>query len=136
MANESKRKDSGAKSAHRPVVTIHDVARHAGVSSMTVSRVMTGKPARQLRTKWTEAWDRQKHLVPATYGSAGSSVRAAVGGGQRGAEVRPARGGFDVLQRAAHLSQDGSCDGETKPRALTGGLGRREGLEETGENVG
>ena len=22
------------------------------------SRVMTGKPARQLRTKWTEAWDR------------------------------------------------------------------------------
>lgn len=28
---------------------------------------------------WTEAWDRQKHLVPATYGSAGSSVRAAVG---------------------------------------------------------
>ncbi|MGF7149824.1 LacI family transcriptional regulator [Sphingomonas zeicaulis] len=32
-----------AKSAHRPVVTIHDVARHAGVSSMTVSRVMTGK---------------------------------------------------------------------------------------------
>jgi LacI family transcriptional regulator len=43
MTNESKRKDSGAKSAHRPVVTIHDVARHAGVSSMTVSRVMTGK---------------------------------------------------------------------------------------------
>lgn len=40
---DDERKDSGAKSAHRPIVTIHDVARHAGVSSMTVSRVMTGK---------------------------------------------------------------------------------------------
>lgn len=43
MEEDLERKEGGAKSAHRPVVTIHDVARHAGVSSMTVSRVMTGK---------------------------------------------------------------------------------------------
>ncbi|WP_242123393.1 LacI family DNA-binding transcriptional regulator [Sphingobium sp. Sx8-8] len=43
MADDNGYNDTGAKSAHRPVVTIHDVARHAGVSSMTVSRVMTGK---------------------------------------------------------------------------------------------
>ncbi|MGA1810685.1 LacI family DNA-binding transcriptional regulator [Sphingobium sp. WW5] len=43
MAGDKEDKDGGVKSAHRPVVTIHDVARHAGVSSMTVSRVMTGK---------------------------------------------------------------------------------------------
>lgn len=41
--DEDERPADAAKSAHRPVVTIHDVARHAGVSSMTVSRVMTGK---------------------------------------------------------------------------------------------
>lgn len=43
MSDDLESKPGGAKSAHRPVVTIHDVARHAGVSSMTVSRVMTGK---------------------------------------------------------------------------------------------
>lgn len=43
MEDDSGSNEAGAKSAHRPVVTIHDVARHAGVSSMTVSRVMTGK---------------------------------------------------------------------------------------------
>jgi LacI family transcriptional regulator len=42
-ASDTKRNTGDAKSAQRPVVTIHDVARHAGVSSMTVSRVMTGK---------------------------------------------------------------------------------------------
>jgi LacI family transcriptional regulator len=35
--------DRAQRPARRRVVTIHDVARHAGVSSMTVSRVMTGK---------------------------------------------------------------------------------------------
>jgi LacI family transcriptional regulator len=43
MEDDADQKDGETKSAHRPVVTIHDVARHAGVSSMTVSRVMTGK---------------------------------------------------------------------------------------------
>ncbi|OAN54824.1 hypothetical protein A7Q26_23020 [Sphingobium sp. TCM1] len=43
MADDNEDRDAGVKSAQRPVVTIHDVARHAGVSSMTVSRVMTGK---------------------------------------------------------------------------------------------
>lgn len=43
MADDNGPNEAGAKSAHRPVVTIHDVARYAGVSSMTVSRVMTGK---------------------------------------------------------------------------------------------
>lgn len=37
------RAKSSAKAAPRPVVTIHDVASRAGVSSMTVSRVMNGK---------------------------------------------------------------------------------------------
>lgn len=43
---------------------------HLPVSSREVSNAVGA---------WTEAWDRQKHLVPATYSSAGSSVRAAVG---------------------------------------------------------
>jgi LacI family transcriptional regulator len=43
MSDDVKSGGSATKSAQRPVVTIHDVASHAGVSSMTVSRVMTGK---------------------------------------------------------------------------------------------
>ena len=39
--NKADKPENGG--ARRSVVTIHDVARHAGVSSMTVSRVMNGK---------------------------------------------------------------------------------------------
>ncbi len=43
MADEDSPRDAQQRPARKHVVTIHDVARHAGVSSMTVSRVMTGR---------------------------------------------------------------------------------------------
>ena len=42
------------------------------------SRSMTGKPARQLRTAWTEAWERARHARPAADAAAGHRV---LGGG-------------------------------------------------------
>ena len=46
-----------AESAEEPWVVENLLA--AGFSDTVRSRSMTGKPARQLRTAWTEAWERE-----------------------------------------------------------------------------
>lgn len=65
------------KSAHRPVVTIQDVARHAGVSPMTVSRVMTGKRyvSEEMRDKVNSAIEALNYSPNLTARSFSSAVR-------------------------------------------------------------
>lgn len=78
MANDDEMLENGA-GVRRPVVTIHDVARHAGVSSMTVSRVMNGKRyvSESMREK-VEAAIRELNYFPnLSARSLSSSVRVA-----------------------------------------------------------
>ena len=51
-----------AESAEEPWVVENLLA--AGFSDTVRSRSMTGKPARQLRTAWTEAWEREEAPDP------------------------------------------------------------------------
>lgn len=63
--------------ARRSVVTIHDVARHAGVSSMTVSRAMNGKKyvSEEMRRKVNEAIEALNYSPNLTARSLSSAVR-------------------------------------------------------------
>ena len=61
----------------------------AATSRDTVrSRAMTGKPARQLRTGWTDAWERVRHPGPVAHAAPGHRVRERGAALRTGAEAR------------------------------------------------
>ena len=70
-----------AESEHRAGAALDNLL--AATSRDTVrSRAMTGKPARQLRTGWTDAWERSGHARSVADAAPGHRVR------ERGAPVR------------------------------------------------
>lgn len=77
MAGNEDEGSEGGAAPRRAVVTIHDVARHAGVSSMTVSRVMNGKPyvSETMRRKVEAAIEELNYSPNLTARSLSSAVR-------------------------------------------------------------
>ena len=64
-ATRSRNADNEAQSgARRPAVTVHDVARHAGVSPMTVSRVVNGTKVREALRIKVQAAIEELNYVP------------------------------------------------------------------------
>ncbi|HEY2225367.1 nitronate monooxygenase [Actinomycetospora sp.] len=103
----------------------------AGSSDTLRSRTMTGKPARQLRSAWHDAWDRPDApaplplpLQPMLAGRAWNRVHAAAADGHPGATaldtyfIGQVVGGFTALRPAGEITREIVGDCTRRLRAL------------------